>query len=86
MKTNLILQELEQLADRLGWQIRYEKGDFDSGYCRIDDSRLIIIQKNTSSAERVNYISQVLAQENLEGIFLLPQVRKIIDKQLINHE
>jgi hypothetical protein len=84
MKTNLILQELEQLADRLGWQIRYEKGDFDNGYCRIDDNRLIIIQKNTSTTERVNYISQVLAQENLEGIFLLPQVRKIIDKHLVD--
>lgn len=80
MKASLILQELEQLADRLGWEIRYEQGDFQSGFCIKDEQRLIIIQKKSTSTERLRHIAQVLAQENLDGIFLLPQVRKIVDE------
>ena len=85
MKTSLLLQELEELADRLGWEIRYEKGDFLSDYCQKDDLRLIIIQKNASPGDRVNHLARILAQENLDGVFLLPQVRNIIDNHRISH-
>jgi hypothetical protein len=80
MKANLILQELEQVADRLGWEIRYEQGDFQSGFCIKDEQRLIIIQRKSTSTERLRHIARILAQENLDGVFLLPQVRKIVDE------
>ncbi len=79
MKANLILQELEMLADRLGWEVRYEQGDFQSGFCLKEEQRLIIIQKKSTPTERMRHIAHVLAQENLDGVFLLPQVRKIVD-------
>jgi len=79
MKTSLLLQELEQLADRLGWEIRYEKGDFQSDHCRKSGQRLIFIQKNATASERLHHIARILGQENLDGVFLLPQVRNIID-------
>ena len=79
MKTGLLLQEMEQLADRLGWEVRYEKGDFQSGFCIIDDQRLIIIHKKSSPTDRLRHIAGVLAREDLDGMYLLPQVRKIVD-------
>jgi hypothetical protein len=86
MKASLLLQELEQLADRLGWEIRYELGDFRSGFCQQQDRKLIIIQKKTSPTERVDFIAKTLAEEDLDGMFLLPQVRKVIDSQRGNHD
>ena len=86
MKINLILQELEEVADRLGWEIRYEKGDFRSGFCQIDEQRLIIIQKKATPAERVNFLAVVFSQEDLDDIFLLPQVRNVIDSQRVEHD
>ncbi len=81
MKANILLQELEMLADRLGWEVRYEHGDFHSGFCIKDKQRIIIIQRKSTPSERMRHIAQVLAQENLDGIFLLPQVRKIVNEQ-----
>jgi len=80
MKTSLLLQELEQLADRLGWEIRYEKGDFQSDCCQKSGQRLIFIQKNASAGERLHHIARILSQEDLDGVFLLPQVRNVIDE------
>ena len=67
MKANLILQELEQVADRLGWEIRYEQGDFQSGFCIKDEQRLIIIQRKSTSTERLRHIARILAQESYAG-------------------
>ena len=86
MKINLILQELEELSDRLGWEIRYEKGDFHSGSCKKDEQRLLIIQKKASPGERVESIAKALAHEDLDGVFILPQVRRIIDNQRIAND
>ena len=79
MKISLLLQELEELAERLGWEIRYEKGDFQSDSCQKDNQRLIIIQKGTSESERATHLARILGQEELNGVFLLPRVRDFLD-------
>jgi hypothetical protein len=79
MKIGFLLQELEELAERLGWEIRYEKGDFQSDSCKKDHQKLIIIQKNASDSERATHLARVLGQEELDGVFLLPRVRDFLD-------
>ena len=86
MKINLILQELEELSNRLGWEIRYEKGDFRSGSCKKDEQRLLIIQKKASPSERVEYIAKAMSNENLDDVFILPQVRSVIENQRIAND
>jgi hypothetical protein len=79
MKISLLLQELEELAERLGWEIRYEKGDFHSNSCQKDNQRLIIIQKGASEGERATHLARILGQEELDSVFLLPRVRDFLD-------
>jgi hypothetical protein len=79
MKISLLLQELEELAERLGWEIRYEKGDFQSDSCQKDNQHLIIIQKGAPESERATHLARILGQEDLNGVFLLPRVRDFLD-------
>ena len=81
MKISLLLQELEELAERLGWEIRYEKGDFQSDSCQKDNQHLILIQKNASETERATHLARILGQEDLDDMFLLPRVRDFLDRQ-----
>jgi len=57
-----ILSELEQLASNCGISIRYEKGDFDGGYCVLKAERLIVINKRLVLARRTFCVGQGLAE------------------------
>jgi len=44
-KTHSALQRLEHLVRQAGFSIRYEKGHFQSGWCRVKDRKIILINR-----------------------------------------
>ncbi len=43
--TQTTLKKLEGLFDELDYSIRYEKGNFQSGYCIVENRRIAVINK-----------------------------------------
>jgi hypothetical protein len=77
-----ILSELEQLASNCGISIRYEKGDFDGGYCVLKAERLIVINKRLALARRTSVLAQGLAEVGIDEMYLKPAVREYIEDEL----
>jgi len=77
-----ILTELEQLASNCGITIRYEKGDFDGGYCVLKAERLIVINKRLLPARRASVLAQGLAEVGIDEMYLKPAVREYIEDEL----
>jgi hypothetical protein len=77
-----ILTELEQLASNCGISIRYEKGDFDGGYCVLRAERLIVINKRLALARRASVLAQGLAEVGIDEMYLKPAVREYIEDEL----
>jgi hypothetical protein len=77
-----ILSELEQLASNCGITIRYEKGDFDGGYCVLKAERLIVINKRLALARRTSVLAQGLAEVGIDEMYLKPAVREYIEDEL----
>jgi hypothetical protein len=77
-----ILSELEQLASNCGISIRYEKGDFDGGYCVLKAERLIVINKRLALARRASVLAQGLAEVGIDEMYLKPAVREYIEDEL----
>jgi hypothetical protein len=77
-----ILSELEQLASNCGISIRYEKGDFDGGYCVLKAERLIVINKRLVLARRTSVLAQGLAEVGIDEMYLKPAVREYIEDEL----
>jgi hypothetical protein len=77
-----ILTELEQLASNCGISIRYEKGDFDGGYCVLKAERLIVINKRLALARRASVLAQGLAEVGIDEMYLKPAVREYIEDEL----
>jgi len=81
MRREQLLQELEGLAEKIGIEIRYEKmGTISGGLCRINEGRIILINKHLSTASKVELLSTELATESsrLEKIFILPEIRNLL--------
>jgi len=77
-----ILRELEELAEKSGISVRYEKGDFDGGYCILKAERIIVINKRLAGQKRTSILAQALAEVGIEEFYLKPAVREFIEDEL----
>jgi hypothetical protein len=76
------LKELEELAIRIGIEIRYEKmGTISGGLCRIRDGEVILINKHLSTASKNELLAKelMLEKDKLEKLFILPEIRELLE-------
>ena len=59
------LKKLEQLFEEARYIIRFEKGTFNSGYCILEDKRVVVINKFLNLEGRINALSEILPTLNL---------------------
>lgn len=76
-----ILQELENVVDSLSIQLRYEKGNFKSGGCKIKNKQFIFINKKSTIEQKLVLLATELGKLNLNNIYLLPVVREFIEEK-----
>ncbi|HTY12272.1 MAG TPA: hypothetical protein VMF88_14520 [Bacteroidota bacterium] len=77
------LSELETVARDMGVTIRYEKGDFDGGYCLLKDARIIVVNKKLNPNKKASVISQAFGELGIENIYIKPAVRLFIEDELV---
>jgi hypothetical protein len=64
------LQKLESLLAELGYVIRYEKGSFNSGYCLVEDRKIVVVNKFFDVEGRIGVLLDILETLDFdEGIF-----------------
>jgi hypothetical protein len=59
------LKKLEQLFEEARYIIRYEKGNFNSGYCILEERRVVVINKFLSIEGRINALVEILPNISL---------------------
>ena len=77
------LSELEIVAHDMGVHIRYEKGEFDGGYCLLRDERIIVVNKKLNSNRKAAVLSQAFGELGIENIYIKPAVRLFIEDELV---
>ncbi|RMF01269.1 MAG: hypothetical protein D6772_05100 [Bacteroidetes bacterium] len=55
------LKKLEELFKELDYTIRYEKGNFNSGYCIVENRKVAIINKFYDTEGRINVLLEILS-------------------------
>jgi hypothetical protein len=58
------LKKLEALMTELEYTVRYEKGNFNSGYCIVENKKIAVINKFFDVEGRMNCLMDIL--QNLE--------------------
>lgn len=54
------LKKLEQLFEEANFTIRFEKGNFNSGYCILEDRRVAVINRFLDMEGRINALLEIL--------------------------
>lgn len=54
------LKKFETLYSEIGYTVRYEKGNFNSGYCIVQDRKVVVVNKFFSTESRINTLFEIL--------------------------
>ncbi len=58
--TQSTLKKLEEFLGELDYAVRYEKGNFQSGYCIVEQRRIAVINKFFDTEGRINCLLEIL--------------------------
>lgn len=81
--TNHTLEKLEQLLRSGGYRVRYEKGNFKTGACVLQNSKVVVINKFSNLESKIQSIIDLFTELELDyqllddkQIALLHQVKQ----------
>lgn len=78
--TKNLLHRLEDLFAETDYMLRYEKGNFRSGYCVLKDTRLAIINKFHTTEGKIAAIIEILRQIEVEEGKLSEENRSLLQQ------
>ncbi|MBI5058529.1 hypothetical protein HZB60_01970 [candidate division KSB1 bacterium] len=81
MKKDRLVQLLSDVVRQLGYKVRTEDGNFRGGQCIFAEERLVFLNRRMSLDDRAELLARVLASENCDGLYLLPEVRRFVEQR-----
>jgi hypothetical protein len=81
MKQEELIQELQTIAQQMGVSIRYERGDFEGGFCILKTQRLLLVNKRLLPNRKAAVLAVALHEIGLDNLFLKPAVRAYIEDE-----
>src|SRR4030042_1897033 len=86
MDENTIIEQLEELIERFGVQIRHEdmKQDEDSGnlvggLCLLKGEYVLIVNSKATIEDKIRALGMALKQFDHEKIYMLPVLRELLE-------
>jgi hypothetical protein len=78
-----LITELELTASDMGVRLRYEKGDFEGGYCLLREERIIVVNRKLSPGKKASVIAQAFGELGFENVYIKPALRLFIEDELV---
>ena len=60
--TQSTLDKLEEIPKEAGYVLRYERGTFQSGYCILEDRKVVVLNKFLQTEGRINTLIDLIPQ------------------------
>ena len=83
--TQATLQKIERVLDEAEYVIRYERGTFQSGYCILEQRKVVVLNKFLQLEGRINTLVDIIPQLNIQPELLTPETRKTYEEVLTEH-
>ncbi|HQW91744.1 MAG: hypothetical protein IPH68_04710 [Chitinophagaceae bacterium] len=74
------LDKLEKIAEESGYVIRYERGTFQTGYCILQDKKVIVINKFFQTEGRMNALTDLMPQLEINVDALTHESQKVYEE------
>jgi hypothetical protein len=79
------LNKLEEILEEADYIIRYERGSFQSGYCILEDKKVVVLNKFLTTEGRINTLIDLLPSIKLTYELLTVDSQKMYDEVMGQH-
>ncbi|MBC8034370.1 MAG: hypothetical protein H7Y03_09500 [Chitinophagaceae bacterium] len=80
--TQATLQKMERILDEAEYVIRYERGTFQSGYCILEERKVVVLNKFLQLEGRINTMADLIPQLNIKPEQLSPETQRTLKEVL----
>jgi hypothetical protein len=77
--TQTTLDKIEKIVEESGYIVRYERGSFQSGYCILEQRKVVVLNKFLQLEGRINTLIDLIPQLQINSDALTPDSRKWYD-------
>ncbi|MCE2833776.1 MAG: hypothetical protein ACK5VH_08890 [bacterium] len=76
------LNRIEKIVEDAGYVIRYERGNFQSGYCILESRKVVVLNKFLQLEGRINTIIDLIPTFGINPDTLTPDNRRIYEEAM----
>jgi len=76
------LDKLEEIPKEAGYVLRYERGTFQSGYCILEDRKVVVLNKFLQTEGRINTLLELIPQLDIVVDALTEESKKSFEEVL----
>ena len=74
--TQHTLDKLEKVLEEVHYVLRYERGTFQSGYCILEQKKVVVLNKFLQLEGRINTLIDLIPQLRIDADSLTPETKK----------
>jgi hypothetical protein len=74
--TQSTLDKIEGILDEAEYVLRYERGNFQSGYCILEQRKVVVLNKFLQLEGRISTLIDLIPQLKVDPDSFTPEVRK----------
>ena len=78
--TQTNLDKVEKIIEESGYVIRYERGTFQSGYCILQERKVVVLNKFFQTEGRINTLIDLLPQLDINFDQLTHESQKLYEE------
>jgi hypothetical protein len=75
--TQTTLDKLESIPEQSGYVLRYERGTFQSGYCILEEKKVVVLNKFLQIEGRINTLVDLIPQLDINTEILTDESKKL---------
>jgi hypothetical protein len=75
--TQSSLDKLEAIPEEAGYVLRYERGTFQSGYCILEERKVVVLNKFLQTEGRINTLLDLIPQLEINAEILTEGSKKL---------
>jgi hypothetical protein len=75
--TQTSLDKLEAIPEQSGYVLRYERGSFQSGYCILEERKVVVLNKFLQIEGRINTLIDLIPQLDINTELLTNDSKKL---------
>lgn len=71
------LDKLESIPEQSGYVLRYERGTFQSGFCILEEKKVVVLNKFLQTEGRINTLIDLIPQLAIDPELLSAESKKL---------